>query len=131
MIDKNKTIYSIPIEPSLPNNRINDADVDLNGQIWISTMDIQQKSQTGKVICHDTNLKPIYSDNSYIISNGPVFDYERNVGYVTDSIKRIIYIFSIIPGIIFLENGLFCRYYFFSLLFFYIYFYKKLYENFK
>ncbi len=78
-----------------PNNRINDADVDLNGQIWISTMDIQQKSQTGNVICHDTNLKPIYFDNSYIISNGPVFDYERNVGYVTDSIKRIIYIFSI------------------------------------
>ena len=78
-----------------PNNRINDADIDLNGQIWISTMDIQQKSQTGKVICHDSNLKPIYSDNSYIISNGPVFDYERNVGYVTDSIKRIIYIFSI------------------------------------
>ena len=73
-----------------PNNRINDADIDLNGQIWISTMDIQQKSQTGKVICHDSNLKPIYSDNSYIISNGPVFDYERNVGYVTDSIKSCL-----------------------------------------
>ena len=92
-LSKKQLLTKIKFES--PNNRINDADVDLNGQIWISTMDIQQKSQTGKVICHDTNLKPIYSDNSYIISNGPVFDYERNVGYVTDSIKRIIYIFSI------------------------------------
>jgi sugar lactone lactonase YvrE len=25
----------------------------------------------------------------------PIFDYERNIGYVTDSIKRIIYSFSI------------------------------------
>ena len=92
-LSKKQLLTKIKFES--PNNRINDADVDLNGQIWISTMDIQQKSQTGEVICHDTNLKPIYSDNSYIISNGPVFDYERNVGYVTDSIKRIIYIFSI------------------------------------
>ena len=92
-LSKKQLLTKIKFES--PNNRINDADVDLNGQIWISTMDIQQKSQTGKVICHDTNFKPIYSDNSYIISNGPVFDYERNVGYVTDSIKRIIYIFSI------------------------------------
>ena len=78
-----------------PDNRINDADIDLNGQVWISTMDTKQKMQTGKVICHDINLEPIYSDNSYIISNGPIFDYERNVGYVTDSIKRIIYRFSL------------------------------------
>jgi sugar lactone lactonase YvrE len=68
--------------------------VDLNGQVWISTMDTQQKFETGKIICHDSTLQPICYDNSYIISNGPIFDYERNVGYVTDSIKRIIYRFS-------------------------------------
>ena len=54
-----------------------------------------------------------------------------NSNYKVSIYLNLIYIFLIIPGIIFLENGLFCRYYFFSLLFFYIYFYKKLYENFK
>lgn len=76
-------------------NRINDADIDLNGQVWISTMDTKQTSDTGMIICHDSSLNPIYSDSSYIISNGPIFDYERNIGYVTDSIKRIVYSFSL------------------------------------
>ena len=39
-----------------------------------------------------------------------------------------IYMFLITPGIIFMNDGLFCRYYFFFLLAVYIYFYKKLYE---
>ena len=76
-------------------NRINDADIDLNGQVWISTMDTKQTSDTGMIICHDSSLNPIYADSSYIISNGPIFDYERNIGYVTDSIKRIVYSFSL------------------------------------
>ena len=91
-ISKKDLLTKIPLENSY--NRINDADVDLNGQVWISTMDTQQKSETGKIICHNSALQPICYDNSYIISNGPIFDYERNVGYVTDSIKRIIYRFS-------------------------------------
>ena len=54
-----------------------------------------------------------------------------NSNYKVSIYLNLIYTFSIIPGIIFLENGLFCRYYFFSLLFLYIYFYKMLYENLK
>ena len=75
-------------------DRINDADIDINGQIWISTMDTQQQFETGMVIGYNSNFDPIFQDESYIISNGPIFDYERNIGYVTDSIKRIIYSFS-------------------------------------
>ena len=37
-----------------------------------------------------------------------------------------IYLFLIIPAVLFMNNGLFCRYYFFSLLLIYIYFYRKL-----
>jgi sugar lactone lactonase YvrE len=76
-------------------DRINDADIDINGQVWISTMDTQQQSDTGMIIGYNSNFDPIFQDGSYIISNGPIFDYERNTGYVTDSIKRIIYSFSI------------------------------------
>ena len=76
-------------------DRINDADIDINGQVWISTMDTQQQSDSGMIIGYNSNFDPIFQDGSYIISNGPIFDYERNTGYVTDSIKRIIYSFSI------------------------------------
>ena len=92
-ITKKELLSKINFENS--GNRINDADIDLNGNVWISTMDTNQKSETGKIICHDINLDPIHFDNSYIVSNGPTFDYERNIGYVTDSIKRIIYSFSL------------------------------------
>ena len=44
---------------------------------------------------------------------------------------NFIYFVLIIPGIIFMKNGLFCRYYFFTLLLTYIYFYKSLYDKLK
>jgi len=37
-----------------------------------------------------------------------------------------VYLFLLIPGFIFMNNGLFCRYYFFALLIIYIFLYKKL-----
>jgi len=42
-----------------------------------------------------------------------------------------IYLLLIIPGIIFMNNALFSRYYFFSVLILYVYFYKILYEKVK
>ena len=51
--------------------------------------------------------------------------------YKTSIYINLIYLLLIIPGFIFMHNGLFCRYYFFSLLIFYIYFYKVLYEKVK
>tara|TARA_Y100000590_G_scaffold423240_1_gene528932 strand:- start:36 stop:1091 length:1056 start_codon:yes stop_codon:yes gene_type:complete len=38
---------------------------------------------------------------------------------------NLTYLILIIPGFIFMHNGLFCRYYFFSLLIIYFYFYKR------
>ena len=54
-----------------------------------------------------------------------------NSNYKVSIYINLIYTLLIIPGIIFMNNGLFCRYYFFSLLILYIYFYKKLYERVK
>ena len=44
---------------------------------------------------------------------------------------NLIYLLTIIPGIIFMDNGIFCRYYFFFLLIGYTYFYKILYSKVK
>jgi len=51
--------------------------------------------------------------------------------YMTSVYINLIYLILIIPAIIFMKNGLFCRYYFFSLLIIYIYFYKMLYKKIK
>ena len=46
--------------------------------------------------------------------------------YKTSIYINLIYLLLIIPGFIFMHNGLFCRYYFLSLLIIYIYIYRKL-----
>ena len=51
--------------------------------------------------------------------------------YTVSIYINLIYLSLIIPGIIFMNNGLFCRYYFFLLLIVYVYFYKMLYEKVK
>lgn len=51
--------------------------------------------------------------------------------YTVSIYINLIYLLLIIPGIIFMNNGLFCRYYFFSLLIVYIFFYKMLYKKLK
>ena len=51
--------------------------------------------------------------------------------YLVTSYINLIYFLLIIPAIILKNNGLFCRYYFFSLLIVYIFFYKTLYEKLK
>ena len=49
-----------------------------------------------------------------------------NSNYMVSVYINLIYLLLIIPGIIFMENGLFCRYYFFFLLFVYTYIYRRL-----
>ena len=49
-----------------------------------------------------------------------------NSNYIVSVYINLIYLLLIIPGIIFMENGLFCRYYFFFLLFVYTYIYRRL-----
>ena len=51
--------------------------------------------------------------------------------YTVSIYINLVYLLLLIPAIIFMQDGLFCRYYFFSLLIVYIYFYKMLYEKVK
>ena len=49
--------------------------------------------------------------------------------YTTSIYINITYLILISPGIIYMQDGLFCRYYFFFLLIVYIFFYKFLYKK--
>ena len=90
----NKKILLKKIIKLSETNRINDGAIDLEGNLWLSTMNRSQTSPTGEILQYSRKFSQIGNDKSYIISNGPIFDYDCNKGYVTDSIKRIIYQFS-------------------------------------
>ena len=89
-LNKNKTVYSIPIESNLPNNRINDGKVDPSGRLWFGTMDNFEKKKSGSLYCLDNYLKLHKVDTGYFITNGPAF-LDKNNFYHTDSKKKIIY----------------------------------------
>ena len=79
---------------------------------------------------------PLLSDNQHLHMSLYKFLLKKNntklkSNYTVSIYTNLIYLLLIIPGIIFMENGLFCRYYFFSLIIVYIFFYKILYEKMK
>ena len=85
-----KTLYSLPIESNMPNNRINDGKIDPIGRLWFGTMDNLEKKKTGSLYCLDNKLNLHEVDKNYFITNGPAF-LDKNNFYHTDSKKRIIY----------------------------------------
>ena len=79
---------------------------------------------------------PLLADNQHLHMSLYKLLFMKNKkklssNYTVSIYINLIYLSLIIPGIFFMNNGLFCRYYFFSLLIVYVYFYKILYEKVK
>ena len=89
---KTKKIFvSIPIEPKIKLNRINDGKTDTAGNLWFGTMDnLERKLERGSLYKLDKNLKLLSVDKKYRITNGPAFLDQFNF-YHTDSSKKKIY----------------------------------------
>ena len=86
-----KVLKSIPIEPKIKLNRINDGKTDPAGNLWFGTMDnLERKIEKGSLYKLDKNLKLTRVDKNYRITNGPAFIDEHNF-YHTDSPKKTIY----------------------------------------
>ena len=76
-----------------------------------------------------TRKSPLLPDNKhlhmifykFLLTTGKT---KFNSNYLVSAYINLSYFFLIIPGVFFMFNGLFCRYYFFTLFFIYIYFYK-------
>ena len=86
-----KVLKSIPIEPEIKLNRINDGKTDPAGNLWFGTMDnLERKIEKGSLYKLDKNLKLTRVDKNYRITNGPAFIDQFNF-YHTDSPKRTIY----------------------------------------
>ena len=89
---KTKKIFkTIPIEPKIKLNRINDGKTDTAGNLWFGTMDnLERKLEKGSLYKLNRNLKLIRVDKKYRITNGPAFLDQFNF-YHTDSSKKKIY----------------------------------------
>ena len=86
-----KVLKSIPIEPKIKLNRINDGKTDPAGNLWFGTMDnLERKIEKGSLYKLDKNFKLIKVDKNYRITNGPAFIDQYNF-YHTDSPKKTIY----------------------------------------
>ena len=86
-----KVLKSIPIEPKIKLNRINDGKTDPAGNLWFGTMDnLERKIEKGSLYKLDKNLKLTRVDKNYRITNGPAFIDKYNF-YHTDSPKKTIY----------------------------------------
>ena len=86
-----KVLKSIPIEPKIKLNRINDGKTDPAGNLWFGTMDnLERKIEKGSLYKLDKNLKLTRVDKNYRITNGPAFIDAHNF-YHTDSPKKTIY----------------------------------------
>jgi len=77
---------------------------------------------------------PLLPDNKHLhmLLYKLLFKKYRNnlqANYMVSVYVNLIYFLLLIPAIFFMEDGLFCRYYFFGMIVFYTYFYKMLYKK--
>jgi D-xylonolactonase len=81
------------VEPSLPDNRLNDGAVDPRGRLWFGSMDDGETEATGKLYRLDrSGLTTV--DTGYVITNGPAFSPDGDILYHTDTLQKIIYAFD-------------------------------------
>jgi sugar lactone lactonase YvrE len=71
--------------------RCNDGTIDLNGNIWISTMSISHEKNMGKIWFWNLKDKPKLIIDNLTIPNSIAFDSKRKRLYFADSSKNTIY----------------------------------------
>ena len=79
---------------------------------------------------------PLLPDSQHLHMQVYKFLFRKNKkklksNYTVSIYINFVYLLLIIPAIIYMKDGIFCRYYFFSLLVIYTYFYKMLYKTVK
>ena len=92
LINKNST-HIINPEEDKPQNRFNDGKCDKFGRYFAGTMDNNEESVTGALYCYDGNSVEKKEDNLFI-SNGLGWNKDSTKFYLTDSPKRVIYIYD-------------------------------------
>lgn len=78
-------------EPNLPGNRLNDATVAPNGQLWFGTMDDGERAATGAIYRLAADGSAIASSPQVAITNGPAVSPDGRTLYHVDTLGGHIY----------------------------------------
>ncbi len=84
----------VPIEPHLPDNRINDGCVSPEGALWFGSMHDPESEPSGSLYRLDADGRCVTLDTGYIVTNGPAFSPDGRTFYHTDSAGRTVYAFD-------------------------------------
>jgi len=82
------------VEPHLADNRINDACVSPQGELWFGSMHDLETDASGTLYRLDREGRITALDHGYVISNGPAFSPNGRIFYHTDTYRRVIYAFD-------------------------------------
>ena len=82
------------VEPHLPENRLNDACVSPEGELWFGSMHDPQSEPSGALYRLDAHGRCVKLDQGYVITNGPAFSPDGRVFDHTDTANRTVYAFD-------------------------------------
>jgi len=88
----NSTMINNP-ESNLPNNRFNDGKCDKYGRYFAGTMDNNEEEVTGSLYCLEGSATS-KKESDLFISNGLGWNKNSTKFYLTDSPRRIIYVYD-------------------------------------
>jgi xylono-1,5-lactonase len=86
----------VPIERDRPENRANDAKVDVRGRAWVGTMAFDKRPRNAALYRVDGDAATRIVED-LTISNGPAFDESRGLLYLADTALNVIDVFDMDP----------------------------------
>ena len=92
--NENKFELKLKIEEDLPNNRLNDAKIDKNGNLWFGTMDDTEKEESGSFYCLKPSYELIKIDDSYTVTNGPAIANDDKKIYHVSSLQKKVFCYD-------------------------------------
>ena len=92
-LNENRLTPIVNPEVDLPDNRFNDGKCDAKGRYFAGTMDNNEEEITGSLYCFDGNAVKKLEENLFI-SNGLGWSPDSKRFYLTDSPKRVIYVYD-------------------------------------
>jgi len=92
-LENNETTIINNPEENLPGNRFNDGKCDKNGRYFAGTMDNNEEEIKGSLYCLDGNTIE-KKETDLFISNGLGWNKNSTKFYLTDSPKRVIYVYD-------------------------------------
>ncbi|MEE1673949.1 SMP-30/gluconolactonase/LRE family protein [Agarivorans aestuarii] len=90
LLREDKNTLLLDPEPRLKENRLNDAWVSPNGDLWLGSMDCQITKASGQFYRLSPNLELNTLDEKYWVTNGPTFCAKQGYGYFVDTENFII-----------------------------------------